>query len=180
MDIEDNTALLDYGPDDRGIKGCFSIETGSDFNASENYLIGLARYSDVGTVVPAATVSSWSNLRVACININFGFQIPATPNSTTQIRPINKFFISQHGGSVGEIIEYASVSKNTGIVDFSTHEANGKFNAIITQNLNGEFVTQFVSQSAFYNAVKRQDEQRFFSQKTKSNRHPLGAIHKQL
>ena len=42
---------------DEASEGCFSIVTGTDFQSSDNFLIGLGQFDDEGTVVPVATVS---------------------------------------------------------------------------------------------------------------------------
>jgi len=109
---------------------CFEIDTGTDFSGNNNFVIGLGAADDNNIVVPAAV-------------------IPADQNMATNILPIVKFYVAKANYIQGTVVDFQSVSKLAGVIDFSSGAGLGMFAAIITHNPNGSFSTVYRSQANY-------------------------------
>jgi hypothetical protein len=60
-------------------------------------------------------------------------------NMKIQIKPKMKFFVAESQHVAGEIVEYGSVTRDGGTIDFSSGPGQGKFFARAVQGSNGRF-----------------------------------------
>lgn len=115
---------IGFGPVTAGgaMTGSYRIIAGSDFNASNGYLFGLARPGNVpGIPSPVATFL-------------------AEPNDTFNITPVINFYVADGAYTAGEIIDYSMASTNAGSVSFT---GKAQTNAVVTQNADGSFTTKY-------------------------------------
>jgi len=122
------------GEDFTSSPGCYEIDTDSDFLPAQNFLIGLGSIDSAGRKVPAASFAAPRNAKV-------------------NIAPVVKFYVAAYNAVQGTTIDYQSVSKNAGIIDFSSGAGRGNFGAIVVQDEYGAFTTNYVSQAQYSDAV---------------------------
>ncbi|KAJ5413770.1 hypothetical protein N7509_000397 [Penicillium cosmopolitanum] len=107
----------------------FEIFTGNDLPSPNNrYLIGMAKMDGHGRLIPVATVL-------------------ASNQTTTQIKPKMKFYISRAEYPASFIVDFTSISRNAGVVDFSSGEGQNKHFAIVRYTKNGDFKVDYHKQS---------------------------------
>ncbi|KAI9932583.1 hypothetical protein ASPWEDRAFT_730458 [Aspergillus wentii DTO 134E9] len=116
-----NVNISDTGKPDAG-PGDFQILTKDDFNVgSDVVIIGLGKRDENNTPVPVATIN-------------------ADPSKQYNLKPILKGSIVQSdSGQVGQALKYSSISRDAGLVDFTSPEAEGKFHAQVRFNEKGKF-----------------------------------------
>jgi len=98
----------------------YAIITDTNFVPKNNFLIGMGKQTDTGEIVP---VACWE----------------ALPGETTNILPIVKFWVAAFNSSQGTIVSTSTYTTNSGVIDFSSFEAQGKFKATIKQDANGKW-----------------------------------------
>jgi hypothetical protein len=104
------------------MSGSYRIIAGSDFNASNGYLFGLARPGNVpGAPSPVAT-------------------FVAEPNDTFNVTPVINFYVADGSYTAGAIIDYTQATTKPGTIDFT---GLSQTNAIVTQGSDGTFTTKY-------------------------------------
>ncbi|MCJ1310014.1 hypothetical protein MMC25_003675 [Agyrium rufum] len=106
---------------------CYEIDTGSDFNPDLSFLMGMAAPDDNARMVPVAS-----------------FEAPR--NATTNIKPIETYYISAFSASQGTVIDWKSESRDAAKIDVSAHPR--QFGAIVTQEQNGLFTVKYTTTAA--------------------------------
>ncbi|KAI5460509.1 hypothetical protein BGZ63DRAFT_404980 [Mariannaea sp. PMI_226] len=106
--------------------GSYEIDTGSDFTVPNNtYLVGLAKVNHRGQVAPVASMAPLNNMKI-------------------QITPKMKFYIMESQQVPGEIVDYHSVAREGGVIDFTSGEGQGKFFARVIQGNDGRFKVEYM------------------------------------
>ncbi|KAL7916682.1 hypothetical protein GGI35DRAFT_473948 [Trichoderma velutinum] len=99
----------------------YKIETGSNLPIpNHKYLFGLGMINCDGLVSPVASVLAINNMSI-------------------DLKPTMKFHVSQMNIKAGEIIDFLSVSKTAGVIDFSSGPGAGKDTATVIHKDNGTF-----------------------------------------
>ncbi|KAJ6001002.1 hypothetical protein N7481_001411 [Penicillium waksmanii] len=110
----------------------FEIFTGNDLPSPNNrFLIGMAKMDGHGRLIPVATLRPCA------------FKMLASNQTTTQIKPKMKFYISRTEYPASFIVDFTSISRNAGVVDFESGEGRNKHFAIVRYTKNGDFQVDY-------------------------------------
>ncbi|KAJ5904663.1 uncharacterized protein N7473_001579 [Penicillium subrubescens] len=124
--INDAATLIDHTH--AAPPATFEIFTGNDLPSSNNrYLIGMAKMDGHGRLIPVATVL-------------------ASNQTTTHIKPKMKFYISRAKYPASFIVDFASLSRHAGVVDFSSGEGQIGHFAIVRFTHIGNFQVDYHEQ----------------------------------
>jgi len=130
--VTNDSGTPDIEPADKNTSNAsaFEIDTGTDFQASDNFLVGLGLMDNRGRLVPSAV-------------------IPADQNMATNIMPIVKFYVSKNSSKQGTVVDFASESLNAGVMDFTLPANQGKPFVYVTHEATGAFTVTFSDQATF-------------------------------
>lgn len=104
------------------ISGAYQIKAQSDFNASNNYVFGMAKPTG-STPIPNPVAT-----------------FLAEPNDTFEIIPVVKFYVADGSFTEGEIIDVKSFSTTPAEIDFT---GLSQTTATVTQHPDGSFSVQY-------------------------------------
>jgi hypothetical protein len=146
--INDAATLIDHTH--AAPPATFEIFTGNDLPSSNNrYLIGMAKMDGHGHLIPVATVRKHTvYLRAVLLKElrHRAFQVLASNQTTTHIKPKMKFYISRAKYPASFIVDFASLSRHAGVVDFSSGEGQIRHFAIVRFTQIGNFQVDYNEQ----------------------------------
>ncbi|KAF5586993.1 uncharacterized protein FSUBG_11923 [Fusarium subglutinans] len=110
--------------------GAYEIDTDSSFaTPNRTYMIGLGKVDSFGIVSPVATML-------------------ADNNTATTVTPIMKFYVGAFSFQPGTIVNFSTVTLNSGTVDFSSGPGLGMSTAVVRHDQFGKFTTSYYPNAA--------------------------------